>query len=160
MFRLKNEDKIFVVQYQYDWEEVTTGKLTYNGKVYTVELATTEVSVPVRGVDRLIPILEIATVHGDSILVAKTPHTTCTIRVGQIPEDGHELKDEECEIVGVGEASLHPNDNFNKSVGRKVSLEKALDQMDADYDTRKMIWDEYLHITKIKTEVPEEVQNQ
>lgn len=60
----------------------------------------------------------------------------------------------ECEIVSVegeniveilasGESRCHPFDNFNKEVGRKNSLGRAVKTLDRDF--RKQIWTAYFN---------------
>ncbi len=40
-----------------------------------------------------------------------------------------------------GAATCHPQDNFSKSIGRKLALTNAM--LDFDRDLRKIIWQEY-----------------
>lgn len=45
------------------------------------------------------------------------------------------------EEVTHGVANVHPNDNFCKEKGRKISLARAIKTWDKEY--RSQIWDEY-----------------
>lgn len=48
------------------------------------------------------------------------------------------------EKLAEGLAIVHPNDNFNKKVGRKVSFTKALNSMRFTKSQRTNIWKQYL----------------
>lgn len=63
-------------------------------------------------------------------------HTTCTI---------HRAVDssEALRLVGYGCARLHPNDNYCKNIGRKISFARALKDADMDRKERKLFWQEY-----------------
>lgn len=42
-----------------------------------------------------------------------------------------------------GVARCHPNDSYNRNIGRKVSLAKALKILTKDRELRKRFWDAY-----------------
>lgn len=46
-------------------------------------------------------------------------------------------------VVGQGEAECVPPDQFEKNVGRKISLRKALESNSFDRDLRELFWEEY-----------------
>lgn len=58
--------------------------------------------------------------------------TICTLSRGSVTSNGHAL--------------CSPNDNFNKDVGRKVSLSRALESFDKEERTH--VWDNYRKLTK------------
>ena len=62
--------------------------------------------------------------------------TTCTIR--KVADDP-----DLSELVGFGHTKLHPNDNFCKNTGRKISFARALKDADMDKEERKLFWQEY-----------------
>ena len=45
--------------------------------------------------------------------------------------------------VSVGYARCHPNDNFEKELGRQMSLKKALEDGDFTKEARTSFWDVY-----------------
>jgi hypothetical protein len=54
-------------------------------------------------------------------------------------------------LVGVGVAQTHPKDQFNKEVGRKLALERALNNLPLRLDTkanRRAVWQAYLGRTQ------------
>jgi hypothetical protein len=46
-------------------------------------------------------------------------------------------------VMGYGESLCHPFDNFNKEIGRKNALERAIRHLDRNM--RKQIWTAYLN---------------
>ena len=77
------------------------------------------------------------------IIISKTPFRAINFQYTQV--GGRRLT--KCEIIedsGViaqGVAFCHPNDNFNKEIGRKTSLRAAVSEMDRE--TRADIWFAY-----------------
>ena len=63
--------------------------------------------------------------------------TTCIIK-----------KWETKELIAVGVSIKHPNDSYNKAVGRKVSLGKAMWVADCPKEQRKKIWSDYFKQVK------------
>ena len=41
----------------------------------------------------------------------------------------------------VGQANLHPNDQYDKRIGRKLALSRALKKLDLTRDERRQIWE-------------------
>jgi hypothetical protein len=68
--------------------------------------------------------------------------TTCVIKKWETKV--WESKD----LVGVGVSLKHPNDSYNKAVGRKVSLGKAMWVAGFPKEKRKKIWSEYFKQVK------------
>lgn len=52
------------------------------------------------------------------------------------------IKNEANEVIADGNSFLNPADNFNKNIGRKISLTRALSTI-SDKDFRSEIWKEY-----------------
>jgi hypothetical protein len=57
-----------------------------------------------------------------------------------------------CFIVGVdgfirvGETLLHPKDNYDRNIGRKMSMARALKESRFPKGIRKMFWKEYFEV--------------
>lgn len=51
------------------------------------------------------------------------------------------------EIVSQGRSIIHFNDrfNYNKEVGRKISLRNAIKKLYLPYEDRKALWDAYIN---------------
>jgi hypothetical protein len=56
------------------------------------------------------------------------------------------IMDEDKKILYIDYATCHPNDNFDRSKGRKISLSRVLQKFNLDRDTRTEIWKEYFNI--------------
>lgn len=55
---------------------------------------------------------------------------------------------DEFEKIGWGEAICYPKDQFNKAIGRKVALTKALNGFFSDKEFRTRVWNKYFNMTK------------
>lgn len=63
-------------------------------------------------------------------------HTECKIL--QDLEDG-----ENPNYISIGYARCHPNDNFNKELGRQYSMKKALEDGEFTKESRAVFWETY-----------------
>ena len=70
--------------------------------------------------------------------------TVCT--VSEI--DPNKIGKERFHCLAVGQASLNPQDHFEKSVGRKLSLARALKLTCFCKAARKIVWETYLSTCK------------
>ncbi len=65
----------------------------------------------------------------------------------EVPKDSDTVDMEKEYLLADGDAICHPFDQFNKRVGRKIALTRALKLMTSKYgmtkDFRKFIWEEY-----------------
>jgi hypothetical protein len=75
----------------------------------------------------------------DEVLVVKFRHQTT-----------EENRHSECTIttqagafVGKGYAKCHPKDNFNKEIGRRKSMEKAMEDASLSKEDRAVMWSNY-----------------
>jgi hypothetical protein len=71
--------------------------------------------------------------------------TYCTI------VDDELTTERETAVIGRGRAIVHPNDNFNKETGRKLSLRRALKDAGFSHSERTVIWLQYLMRDTIAT---------
>lgn len=53
-------------------------------------------------------------------------------------------------VVGCERATCHPNDVFDRRVGRKLALTRALNSMQSHKSFRKAVWQAYLNNHKVK----------
>lgn len=63
-------------------------------------------------------------------------HTECKILESE--EDKEELG-----FVSIGYSRCHPKDNFNKEIGRQLSLKKALEDGKFTKESREIFWENY-----------------
>ena len=59
------------------------------------------------------------------------------------------IHNDDYSIDVVGHALCHPNDNFDRRVGRKIALTHVLQLFTEDRDVRKMFWKEYLKTNRV-----------
>ena len=50
---------------------------------------------------------------------------------------------EDLGFISIGYAKCHPNDNFNKEIGRQQSLKKALEDGEFTKEAREQFWNAY-----------------
>jgi hypothetical protein len=63
-------------------------------------------------------------------------HTQCKILQA---EEGKE----DLGYISIGYSRCHPNDNFNKEIGRQLALKKALEDGEFTKEARTHFWNEY-----------------
>jgi hypothetical protein len=56
-------------------------------------------------------------------------------------------------FYGLGFSWCHPNDNYNKETGRKLSLTNALKESGFNRETRTMFWKAYFNRKGVTNEV-------
>ena len=65
--------------------------------------------------------------------------THCKIFLAPDDEQGDDGRD----LIATGMASCHPKDQYDKNVGRKIALSRALKMLTDDRVLRKTYWDAY-----------------
>lgn len=73
--------------------------------------------------------------------------TMCTIE----KVSAGKLFKEDGELVSTAKSMCNPVDNFNKDIGRKISLTRAIKEFPKE--VRKLIWDSYLNRNKTNLEL-------
>ena len=88
------------------------------------------------------------------MFTVKTSKGNYKIGFNHINEEGSisrytvaKLYDMDKNVLADSIAACAVEDNFNRSIGRKVSLARVI-RNQFDYDDRKLIWDEYFKIHK------------
>lgn len=61
-----------------------------------------------------------------------SPGTSCFIQKGA--------------FIRIGETILHPKDNYNRNIGRKMSMARALKEGFFTKEQRTLFWDKYFEV--------------
>jgi hypothetical protein len=151
MFRLAVGDSTYTVRFNhvYGTEKLTLFDFFTNkeGKIY-LETTLEDLTCKTNGMNEALStsIVKFMDENPEEIQCKKISHTICRVSVCKTPEDPKALIDEISSELGVGIANRSKYDNPNKSIGRKVSLRKAVKNLDKDL--RSALWKEYNRIHK------------